>query len=961
MTAATYQFLPWVRSGLSAAVTARDTLGPGTAGRAGLGVQVRIGRRGGPPITVSRTVEVLGPGAVVGIDRRQVLRTDPAPGVTDFEPNHLAQVEFDRPELPWLFTPAAATTGDRLRPWIALVVVEQGPGVSLGRLDGAPLPVLEITSEAAPDRQLPDLAESWAWAHAQVLVTAGEDVDGVLAGRPERTASRLLCPRRLDPGRAYLAAVVPAFEAGRRAGLGLAPSPDDEAELRPAWAPGSDPVRLPVYHSWPFATGDGGDFESLARALRPLPVPAGVGERMVFVGSAGAPLPDLDPSQPGAFVPLAGALVAPAWTPSAWPSSTAEAVAAGLRTMVDRAWSRVTGPGDDPDADPAVTPPLYGRWLAAQPTVPADPSGEPRWLATLNLDPRHRAVAALGTFLVQQEQERLMDDAWAQVGEITDANRRLRWGQVAREVRGALLQRHAARLTPGSLLHLTAPAHTRMAVGGRTVAAEIRASRVPDAVASPAFLRLSRPRGPVARRLYPPAQRVPRAIVEALDAGRLAPESPVTPDGLFDLASTTPARTGVPAGTLAKLAEARQAAAVGPPRPLAAAPLRQARIDDTVADRVGGLLRRVGPAPPRGDGGLREPVLRFRSTAVALAERLTAWVDQPSDPARPALGVDGLRARILEALDPEKTVPARLAATVRVPDGLRPRPGRDPIEPIMAAPEFTQPAWELLRDHLPAHLLPGLDAVPGDTVTLVKTNPAFVEALLVGLNHEMGRELLWREYPTDQRGSPFRRFWGSAGSDTGTAPDIPPVHRWAGDANLGGNVITGPDGQLVLLVRGRLLLHYPRTVVYAAPDRLGRPHLDDDRVKLPLFRGGLPPDVTFCGFDLTPDEARGGPAAPGWWFVFEEQPTEPRFGLDVAVRFGPDAGPVASWGDLSWGHLAPDEAALRGLSHLRATGQPPPSPATGPRWGRTSSDMAAILAQQPVRVALRAADLLPPP
>jgi hypothetical protein len=36
----------------------------------------------------------------------------------------------------------------------------------------------------------------------------------------------------------------------------------------------------------------------------------------------------------------------------------------------------------------------------------------------------------------------------------------------------------------------------------------------------------------------------------------------------------------------------------------------------------------------------------------------------------------------------------------------------------------------------------------------------------------------------------------------------------------------------------------------------------------------------------------------------------------------------------------------------------PPSPPAGPRWGATSSDMAAILAQQPVRVALRAADLL---
>ena len=34
---------------------------------------------------------------------------------------------------------------------------------------------------------------------------------------------------------------------------------------------------------------------------------------------------------------------------------------------------------------------------------------------------------------------------------------------------------------------------------------------------------------------------------------------------------------------------------------------------------------------------------------------------------------------------------------------------------------------------------------------------------MVGLNHEFARELLWREYPTDQRGSYFRQFWDVSG------------------------------------------------------------------------------------------------------------------------------------------------------------------------------------------------------
>ena len=48
---------------------------------------------------------------------------------------------------------------------------------------------------------------------------------------------------------------------------------------------------------------------------------------------------------------------------------------------------------------------------------------------------------------------------------------------------------------------------------------------------------------------------------------------------------------------------------------------------------------------------------------------------------------------------------------------------------------------------------------------------------MVGLNHEMMRELLWREYPTDQRGTAFHRFWGRSGPQP---DDIGNVHRVLG-------------------------------------------------------------------------------------------------------------------------------------------------------------------------------------
>jgi len=56
-------------------------------------------------------------------------------------------------------------------------------------------------------------------------------------------------------------------------------------------------------------------------------------------------------------------------------------------------------------------------------------------------------------------------------------------------------------------------------------------------------------------------------------------------------------------------------------------------------------------------------------------------------------------------------------------------------------------------------LLPGIEKIRQNTIGLVKTNRRFMEAYMCGLNHEFAGELLWRGYPTDQRGSYFRQFW----------------------------------------------------------------------------------------------------------------------------------------------------------------------------------------------------------
>jgi hypothetical protein len=101
---------------------------------------------------------------------------------------------------------------------------------------------------------------------------------------------------------------------------------------------------------------------------------------------------------------------------------------------------------------------------------------------------------------------------------------------------------------------------------------------------------------------------------------------------------------------------------------------------------------------------------------------------------------------------------------------------------------------------------------------------------MVGVNSEFSRELLWREYPTDQRGSYFRQFWDVTPYLDPTATDadalreslydIPEIHRWPRMSRLGEHDNRQPDPsvereEIVLAIRGELLKKYPHTVVYA--------------------------------------------------------------------------------------------------------------------------------------------------
>ena len=74
------------------------------------------------------TVRLRGPADVVGIDPHEIVRTDPRPNTTDFEPNYFPAIEFDRPDFP-----VAVHAGARRRECAAAAVAVPGGRAPAGR------------------------------------------------------------------------------------------------------------------------------------------------------------------------------------------------------------------------------------------------------------------------------------------------------------------------------------------------------------------------------------------------------------------------------------------------------------------------------------------------------------------------------------------------------------------------------------------------------------------------------------------------------------------------------------------------------------------------------------------------------------------------------------------------------------------------------------------------------------
>lgn len=885
MSDTSYYFLPWVRYGLLKNDKGMPVLGE-NAFQGGLSLPERAKitvnlNLNDQPVKVN-DLSLFGPGDVSGIDSREIVRTEPQHLTPDFLPNLFPFIEFDRPDFPWLFTPGKPDGNDCLLPWIVLVVLRKDNGK-----------IITDPAKSSPElecdiKELPDLNESWAWAHAQYIGASAASQDHIsneLANKPFQNVSRLICPRKLQANDHYMACVVPAFK--------VIESVDQDGvksgQLAPAWKlSDSGIIRLPVYYHWEFSTAMEGDFESFIKRLK-MPGELDIKVQESFFRSMDvSSLLANEPAQAVTLDIISALELETTINKSDLIPKDVEDVEDALKERIADSLS----PSDN------VPLPVYGSWHVKKdvPAIPSlDNAGLPPWYKKLNTDPRYRVAAALGTQVVQRQQERWMAEAWEQASGWQAANQLIRQKQLAENVSNSIFKR-LGRLSDATFMQITEP--IAKAVDYHLHSVEKKAAALQETKRTPTDLA---------------ENQLEKVLVSASCRRLLRSQGHLFSRGLG----------------------------------LDEQPLQQKK------PKISRVSAAVGTNQKREETLVTSPVSVVIPWIIASYYPVFVLQAQPVLPEPPQELIEVKKNR-LDNIRPDLTFREEMRARLELPEsGLKDSRQRKLDKAPSAAEDqkplellsndslsFPQPMYEPLRDLFQEMLIPGLDQIPNNALAILKTNAAFIEAYLVGLNHEMSRELLWREFPTHLGKTYFRKFWDDRGSGKPAQDDISEIQDWVG--GLGKNM--APDrGELwILLIKGDLLMRYPNTIIYA--QKTG-----DTKYEFPVLRVSPVPGVTLLGFSI--DQKAN---VANWSFILEEHPTETRFGLDI-VRGENES--LSTWRDLIW-----EDVPLRndGSGYIYLKPDPVSDAAkklatvdqTKATWARNSAHMAYIALQKPYRIII---------
>jgi len=882
--------------------------------------------------TVEKVITLFGPGDILGINENVISRLAPAANANNFEPALTPFIEFSEPDLLWRFSSLQTTGKKNWIPWLALIILkpesgeEEGEFVKVENSNKALPPQIQLKSNAI----LPDLSESWRWAHVHKLDIADisdAQVINSIKTAPEKVVCRLLSARRLKPQTRYHAFLVPTFKIGLEAAMGITNGVNDRTQL--AWntpTEGAGKI-ISYYYDWEFGTASKGDFENLVRKLKPRDL-ENMGTRSIDCSNPGYGM-----EEEGLELKMEAALKTLDTNLQSWGMDSpigsdiiSQKKQEEMTNLLNKREEMVNG-----EIKLRVTPPVYGEWHASREgeTIKVDPQNRNHWLEELNLDFRHRAAAGLGVRFVKENQENLMKAAWEQLSKIKKVNQELNLGRFGREV-SANMYRRLNQMKPNNVFQLALPIQDKI--------------------------------------IHQPEQTVGATLTNSAITNNL---TKVKLRKYFYKTKNVEARSDFKAVETSQLVN----------------PVFRVK-------RVKGFMDAI-----------------HRISATTTATSATTGSSWP----------EGIVDNTIKALDPKITIEARIKNRIvnfrnfEKTESAQ-NQSEDQLHPVKWHPEFHRPMYRFLRELSQEYILPGLEKIPQNTVGLLQTNRRFIEAFMIGLNHEMAAELRWREFPTDMRGSYFRSFWDTSiysvdenekmqfrdsetgqellrliqtkyGNDFSDFPviealyvkanpnetekeiadayesaiekwlltreedkDINRLAHWKKDNRLGDNPVAGKlnnqeedQNQMVLLVRGELLLKFSNTLIYLVKKKAdGKPDLGPGALRTyPVFEGALPPDIVFIGFPIKSSEAAG------YFVIFEERLTELRFGLDETPE---GSTPGTGENDFSWEHfpaLSP-EGYLDGIQPTIFAG----------KWNSTAF-ISKVMMQKQVRAAVELNKIIP--
>ncbi len=790
--------LPYYRKGLSNSITSSGQLKQHRATlKVNLGVELdkKVDHTRVEKLLDGQEIQLMGPADVKWVQKKAISRISPPEGAkTRLFKEYLPYVEFFEEDLPWRYTPVATTDAD-FRPWMTLIAVKEDEVSFHVNSNGTKLATLQIGSEERYGEIFPNAKLLFNVAHVQIdsaVEVTRENVNDLLDENPDCGISRILCTSILEENSSYVALLIPTYELGRLAGLGL--SVDDVRLGKCAWEnllanqnQRPDGLTFPVYFKWKFRTSIvKADFKTLA-------------SRLFFTGEKEydqmKAYLDVDISQSGledVYFDEEKVMDVPAALmldkKNLKPRKEDDSYTTALKDLLElNPVLKENETGEiNMEEDPWIVPPVYGaRHLLT--TQAQFANNQIDVVKEVNLQLKNRVAAGMGSAIVKKNQEQFVNRAWKKVEKINQLNQAIREYYQMKQVSEKATAKYSAKAQ-------------------KSIATKKNKALLMD----------------VANRSLQTAG-IYRHQVSAdnlLDASK-------------EMIPINQQEQSVKSGITVKELSAL--------------------FSTEVWEKI------IGEESPNWESA--KNALEKSKSYLKEQLKMDLKADEPCEEENP------------EAINPdvigENRVDEILAKYGYTEDNQL-SANLDSKYPVMAYPDFLEPTFYYLREYSDSYVIPSAASLLKDSITYFRTNPQFEEAFLMGMNTEMGQELLWREYPTDQRGSYFRKFWDQEDlPDKGQLEkyyDVKPLHQWKG--RLGQNHMVGKNGMLVFVIRGELMQSYPSASVYLSKKVGGLLKKE----LTPCMSSWLTDEILLVGFNNLQSDALAG-----YYLTFEQQPLSLQF------------------------------------------------------------------------------------